>query len=449
MSTTFASLRYVNYRLWFFGATFSNIGTWMQRIAQDWLVLVVLTADSGTALGIVTGLQFLPALLLSPWAGLLADRVNQKRLLLATQSTAAILALGLGLLVVLGHVELWHVYAFAALLGCATALDAPVRQTFVAALVPPERLPNAVALNSASFNTARLIGPGAAGLMIAWIGTGWVFLTNALTFAATIAALLLMRSGELTPNARAARSTGQIREALAYVKGRADIVVIMVIVGVVSAFGLNFQLTSALMARTVFDKGPGEYGILGSILAIGSLAGALIAARRKSPGLRVVIAAAFGMGIGTGVMALMPTYTLYAVACIPVGLAALTMLTTSNATVQTSTEPAMRGRVMSLYVMVFFGAGPIGSPIVGWIGETFGARWSIGIGSITTLLVAIGASAWSIRHWDLEVTYHLRRPRVRVTYPSGRTSAATASAAREDATLEIAEQEIEDTANRA
>jgi len=449
MSTTFASLRYFNYRLWFFGATFSNIGTWMQRIAQDWLVLVVLTADSGTALGIVTGLQFLPALLLSPWAGLLADRVNQKRLLLATQSTAAILALGLGLLVVLGHVELWHVYVFAGLLGCATALDAPVRQTFVAALVPPERLPNAVALNSASFNTARLIGPGAAGLMIAWIGTGWVFLTNALTFAATIAALLLMRSGELTPNARATRSTGQIREAIAYVRGRADIVVIMVIVGVVSAFGLNFQLTSALMARTVFDKGPGEYGILGSILAVGSLAGALLAARRKSPGPRVVIAAAFGMGIGTGVMALMPTYALYAVACVPVGFAALTMLTTSNATIQTSTEPAMRGRVMSLYVMVFFGAGPIGSPIVGWIGETFGARWSIGIGSITTLLVAIGAAAWSIRHWDLEVTYHLRRPRVRVTYPSGRVSAAAASAAREDATLEIAEQHIEDTANRA
>ncbi len=449
MNTTFASLRFYNYRLWFFGAMISNVGTWMQRVAQDWLVLTVLTHDSGVAVGIVTGLQFLPALILSPWAGLLADRVNQRRMLMATQGAAAMLALGLGLLVVFGHVELWHVYAFAALLGCATALDGPVRQTFVSALVPPESLPNAVGLNSASFNTARLVGPAAAGLMIAWVGTGWVFLTNGFTFVATIVALLIMRAGDLRPNARATRAAGQIREALTYVRGRADIIVIMVIVGVVSTFGLNFQLTSALMARTEFGKGPGEYGIIGSVIAIGTLTGALLAARRKNPGPRIVIVAAFGFALATGAMALMPTYGLYMVACVPVGLTALTMMTTANATIQTTTEPSMRGRVMALYMMVFLGATPIGSPIVGWIGEQFGARWSIGIGSIASLLVAIGAAAWSIRHWDLEVSYHLHRPRLRVTYPSGRASAAAEAEAREVAARRIRQQEIEDSANQA
>lgn len=449
MRTTFASLRFYNYRLWFFGAMFSNIGTWMQRVAQDWLVLTVLTHNSGVAVGLVTGLQFLPALLLSPWAGLLADRVNQRKMLVATQASMGLLALGLGLLVVFGHVELWHVYVFAGLLGCASALDAPVRQTFVAVLVPPASLPNAVGLNSASFNTARLIGPGVAGLMIAWVGTGWVFLTNGLTFAATIVALLAMRSGELSAPARAKRTAGQIREAIAYVRGRADIVVIMVVAGVVSTFGLNFQLTTALMARTVFNKGPGEYGVLGSVIAIGSLSGALLAARRKNPGVLLVIAAAFGFALATAVMTLMPSYLLYAIACVPVGLAALTMMTAANATIQITTEPAMRGRVMALYMMVFMGATPIGSPIVGWIGETFGARWSIGIGSIASLLVALGAAAWSVRHWNLAVTYHLHRPRLRVTSPSGRASASAERAVREEASLRIRQQEVEDTATQA
>jgi MFS family permease len=427
----------------------SNIGAWMQRVAQDWLVLTVLTHNSGVAVGLVTGLQFLPALLLSPWAGVLADRVNQRRMLMATQAASALLALGLGLLVVFGHVELWHVYVFAGLLGCTTALDGPVRQTFVAALVPPASLPNAVALNSASFNTARLIGPAVAGLMIAWVGTGWVFLTNSLTFVATIAALLLMRQGELAPNARAKRLPGQIREALRYVRGRADIVVIMVIAGVVSTFGLNFQLTTALMARTEFNRGPGEYGILGSVIAIGSLSGALLAARRKNPGVRLVIAAAFGFSLATAVMTFMPTYLLYALACIPVGFAALTMMTAANATIQTTTEPAMRGRVMALYMMVFMGATPIGSPLVGWVGETFGARWSVGIGSIASLAVAVAAGAWSLRHWDLEVSYHLHRPMVRLTNPGQRMSAAAARAAREDATLRIGQSQVQDDASRA
>ena len=450
MSPTFSSLRYFNYRLWFAGAVVANIGTWMQRVAQDWLVLTVLTNESGVAVGIVTALQFAPVLGLSAWAGLLADRVDRRKLIILTQSGLAVLALGLGVLTLSGNVRLWHVYVFAALLGCVAAVDNPVRQTFVADMVPADKLPNAVGLNSASFNAARLIGPGVAGLMIAWIGTGWVFVVNGLSFAATIFALTQMRTRELRPMPHAPRQKGQIRAGVRYVRRRSDILVIMVVVGVVSTFGLNFQLTSALMARTEFHKGAGEYGILGSVMAIGSLAGALLAARREAPRVRLVIGSAFAFGITDAVMALMPTYASFALAAIPVGLAALTMLTAANATIQTTTDPALRGRVMALYMMVFLGATPIGSPLVGWIGQTFGARWAIGIGAIMSLLVASAATVWSVQHWHLEVRYRVRaRPHLRVTYLDARPGSPAELAAREDAALRIRERELRDATTAA
>lgn len=415
MNSTFASLKFRNYRLWFFGALVANVGTWMQRVAQDWLVLTVLSHNSGVAVGVVTALQFAPVLVLSAWAGLLADRVDRRKLLILSQVAQGTLALGLGVLVLGGHAQLWHVYIFAGLLGCVSAIDAPVRQTFVAEMVPPERLSNAVGLNSASFNAARLIGPGISGLLIAWVGIGWVFLINGLTFAATILALTSMRTDQLRTLPHATRAKGQIREGVRYVRKRSDILVIMVVVGVVSTFGLNFQLTSAMMARTEFGKGAGEYGVLGSVLAIGSLAGALLAARRERPRVRLVIGSAFAFGIASGLMALMPTYASYAVASIPVGLASLTMMTAANTTIQMSTAPAVRGRVMALYMMVFLGATPVGSPVVGWIGETFGARWAVGIGSITALLVSAGAALWTSRHWDYQVQYQvLHRPHLQV-----------------------------------
>lgn len=437
MNSTFASLRYVNYRLWFAGALVANIGTWMQRVAQDWLVLTDLSDDSGLAVGITTALQFAPTLLLSAWAGVLADRVNRRKLLMVTQGAQGVLAFGLGALVLSGHAELWHVYVFAALLGAVAAVDQPVRQTFVAELVPAGRLSNAVGLNSTSFNAARLIGPGLAGLLIAAVGTGWVFVINGVSFAATILALLLMRTSELHPMPVAPRAKGQIREGIRYVRGRTDILVIMAVIGVVSTFGLNFQMTSALMARAEFGKGAGEYGILGSVLAIGSLGGALLAARRERPRVRLVIGAAFGFGVATGVQALMPTYASYAVACIPVGLASLTMLTAANTTIQMSTDPVVRGRVMSLYMIVMLGATPIGSPIVGWIGETFGPRWSIGIGSITALIVSAAAALWARKHWNVQVRYRLRsRPHLEVLHPevpTPRRTVADQLAAREAA----------------
>ena len=451
MSPTFTSLQHFNYRLWFAGAFVANIGTWMQRVAQDWLVLTVLTDDSGVAVGTVTALQFAPVLLLSVPAGVLADRINRRVLLISTQAAQAVLALGLGVLVLSGYAELWHVYVFAGLLGCVTAIDGPVRQTFVAEMVPAEKLSNAVGLNSASFNAARLIGPGIAGLAIAVIGIGWVFIANGVSFVATIFALTAMRVRELHAMPQAKRhEKGKIRAGWAYVRGRSDIVVIMVVVGVVSTFGLNFQLTSALMARTEFDKGASEYGILGSILAIGSLAGALLAARRERPRVRLVVGAAFGFGVATGVLALMPTYPAFAVACIPVGLASLTMMTAANSTIQMSTDPAMRGRVMAIYMMVFLGATPIGSPIVGWIGEEFGARWAIGIGSITSLAVASGAALWAIRHWHLEVRYRLlQRPHLQVTYPDVPTPEQPEPEARAETRRRLRAQEARDTSSAA
>lgn len=418
MSATFSSLAFRNYRLWFAGALVANVGTWMQRVAQDWLVLTELTNDSGVAVGITTALQFGPTLLLSAWAGVLADRLDRRKLLVATQVAQAVLAAGLGALVLSGNAVLWQVYVFAGLLGCVSAIDGPVRQTFVAELVPARRLSNAVGLNSASFNAARLVGPGLAGLLIAAVGTGWVFLINSASFVATIVAVLAMRRSELYPMPQAGRAKGQIREAVAYVRNRSDILVIMAVVGVVSTFGLNFQLTSALMARTEFQRGAGEYGVLGSVLAIGSLTGALLAARRERPRVRLVIGSAFAFGVSTGVLALMPTYASFAVACIPVGLASLTMMTAANTSIQMSTDPAMRGRVMSLYMIVFLGATPIGSPVVGWIGETFGARWSIGVGSISALLVSLLAAWWARTRWDVRVRYHLTsRPHVEIVHP--------------------------------
>ncbi|MCM3662573.1 MFS transporter [Georgenia satyanarayanai] len=431
MRSTFDSLKFFNYRMWFAGALVANVGTWMQRVAQDWLVLTVLSDDSGLAVGIVTGLQFLPMLLLSPFGGLLADRLPRRKLLIGTQTALGLLAAGLGVLVLGGHAQLWHVYVFALALGVVTALDNPVRQTFVAEMVPPASLPNAVGLNSASFNAARLIGPGISGLLIAVVGPGWIFIINAVSFAATILSLTLMRRDELHELPHTSRGRGQIREGLRYVQGRSDIVTIVVVVGVVGALGLNFQLTSAVMAREIFDKGAGEYGVLGSIMAIGSLGGALLAARRKQPRVRLVLGAAFAFGVASGLMAIMPTYELYALMTIPVGFASLTMMTAANATVQMSTDPVMRGRVMSLYMMVFLGTTPIGAPVVGWVAETFNARWAVGVGAISAMVVSAAAAVWVKRHWEVEVTYRLRhRPHLRMVGPTERAHSREEAKAR-------------------
>jgi MFS family permease len=313
--------------------------------------------------------------------------------LIGTQSASGMLALVLGLLVVTDSARLWQVYLLAALLGTAAAVDAPARQTFVSEMVPIEDLPNAVSLNSASFHAGRLIGPGLAGLMIHWLGTGPVFLINAVSFGAVVAALTRMLPATLIPSPRSAPGTGGVREGLRYLRGRRDLVLILVIVGAVGTFGLNFQLTTALMARLQFRQGAQAYGLLGSIMAIGSLAGALLAARREHPSLGLVARAALAFGVFASVAALMPTYTSFAVALVPVGLSSLTLLTTANAAVQLGTEPAMRGRVMAIYFAIFMGGTPVGSPVIGWVGQTFGARWTILLGGLVAITAGLAGLA--------------------------------------------------------
>ncbi|WP_245325587.1 MFS transporter [Paeniglutamicibacter terrestris] len=389
MSKMFSALKFPNYRLWTAGALVSNIGTWMQRVAQDWLVLTILTNNDGTAAGITTGLQFLPILFLGPFAGVLADRMNIRKLLLITQSAMGICATILGVLVITGTAELWHVYVLALGLGIASAFDAPARQSFVSELVPSTHLANAVALNSASFNMARLAGPGVAGLLIAWFGTGPAFLINAASFGAVLFSLFKMRTQELQPTILVKRSKGQIREGIAYLGTRPDLLLIFALAFVVATFGLNFQLTNALMATDVFEVGASEFGLLGSVMAVGTLGGALLAARRNRPQWRYLLGGAVGFGVLALVASLMPTFFWYAVMMVPVGLASLTYLTSSNTMIQLSVEPAYRGRVMALYMMVIQGGTPIGAPLVGWMGTMFGARWSVAGGAIISLIAGL------------------------------------------------------------
>jgi len=382
------------------GGVVSNTGTWMQRVAQDWLV-VLLASNDGTALGITTGLQFLPALLLSPYAGLIADRFPKQRLLQVTQSVMAVTALLLGALAITGHVEVWHVYVLAFVFGVGSAFDAPARQSFVSEMVGPDDLSNAVGLNSASFNAARVAGPAIAGLLIGVFGggvsaTGWVIVLNGFSYIAVLVALRAMVVADLYITPRVERHKGMIREGIRYLRGRPDLMMILSVVFFAGTFGLNFQMTSALMSTHVFHKGATEYGLIGSAMAVGSLTGALMAARRTRIRLRLVAGAALVFGAVEIVAGLVPTYATY-VAVVPfLGFTALTMITAANTTMQLATAPGLRGRVMALYLMVFMGGTPLGSPFIGWIGEQFGARWTlIGGGGLTILGVLLSVAVFT------------------------------------------------------
>jgi len=384
----FRSLRVRNYRLYASGQVVSLTGTWMQRVAQDWLVLTL--SNSGTALGIVTALQFGPTLLFSLWGGVLADRYDKRSLLVATQSAMALLALTLGLLDVTGLVELWHVYLLAGLLGVVSAVDIPVRQSFVVEMVGPDDLTNAVGLNSATFNSERIVGPAAAGVLINEIGTGWVFLANAGSTLAVICGLALMRGSELHRAPPVARARGQLREGLRYVRRRPDLLLTMLLVFVVGTFGLNFQITLALVARNVFGRGAGSYGLLSTALAVGSLAGALLATRRRErpqPGFLLAAAVVFGLlEVGVGAM---PTYLAFAIALLPAGAAALSFTTAANTSVQLGVDPTVRGRVMALYLLCFMGGTPLGAPTIGVLADRFGPRAGLLGGGAACALFAV------------------------------------------------------------
>jgi MFS family permease len=388
---TFRSLRGFNFRLWTAGALISNIGTWMQRIAQDWLVLTQLTHHDASALGIVIGLQFAPLLLLLPWTGSAADRLNQRKLLMFTQTAMGVFALILGVLTITGVVQLWHVYVLAFLSGSALALDAPVRQTFVAEMVGDEDLPNAVALNSMSFNSAQMIGPAVAGLLIAGIGIGWAFLLNGLSFAAVLVSMSFFRRSELRANPRAHRASGGFIEGLRYVWKRPDLGAILVMLFLIGTFGFNFPIFISTMAVNVFHTDARGFGLLSSLMAAGTLSGSLFAASRMKPSLASLLAGAGVFGLGCSLAALAPGYWSFAAALMIVGAAALTFVNGTNSMMQLSTEPAMRGRVMALRVSIALGGTPIGAPIVGWVANHFGPRWSLAVGAgaaFTATLVA-------------------------------------------------------------
>jgi MFS family permease len=385
-------LRNRNYRLFATGQVVSNSGTWMQRVAQDWLILS-LTHGSGTALGITTGLQFLPLLLFGLYGGVLADRFPKRRVLMITQAVMGALALLLGVLALTGTAQVWHVYTLAFLLGVATVVDNPTRQTFAVEMVGPNDLSNAIALNSAIFNTARIVGPAIAGVLIAAIGTGPVFIVNAISFGAVLLGLYLMREDDLYVRERVPRAKGQLREGLHYVRERRDLVMLLIIVFFVAAFGMNFQMTTALMSREVFHSGASSFGLASTMLAVGAVSGSLLAARRKRPRMRLMLIAAAFFGVLEIISGVMPNYGLFLVTLIPTGVALLTFNTTANAVMQLSVPAWMRGRVMGLYMLVFAGSSPIGAPLLGWLAEVFGPRSSLIIGGVVSVAAVLGVVA--------------------------------------------------------
>lgn len=419
MSPTFRSFEQYNFRLWFFGAVVSNIGTWMQSTAQSWVVLTELTKNNAAAVGFTMALQFGPPLLLVTATGWVADRFDRRRILICTQTAQAVLAFGLGALLLAGHAQLWQLYVFALLLGIVNAFDTPTRQAFVNELVPNSHVSNAVALNSASFNAARLVGPAVAGLLLAVTSSGWVFMINGISFIAVIGALVLVRGHELHRTSHSGRAV-KMSAGFRYVAARGDLLVGMVIVFLLGAFGMNFPIFASTMA-VEFGVGASGYGLLSSMMAIGSLAGALLSARREQARLRVVILGTLAFTIAATGLAFAPSYAIFALIAIVMGFSVVTILTTANGYVQTTTAPEVRGRVMAIYMALVAGGTPIGAPIAGWVANTFGPRWAIGVAAAAGLLAFGIGVGWFVlvrglrlqrhpqRRWALSVSTTARR----------------------------------------
>ena len=421
-----------NFRLFVSANLVSLTGTWMQRIGQDWLVLQ-LSGGSGVALGAITALQFGPTLVFSFYGGVLADRYDKRRMLLATQAVMGVLALGLAVLVATGGIALWHVFALALGLGVVSALDTPARQAFVSEMVGPANLANAVSLNSTVFNGARLIGPAAAGGLIAVSGgdTAPAFFVNAASFAATIVALSLMRDAELQHSPPAARSRGQLREALAYTRAHPDLQLAMLLAFVVGTFGFNSQITIALMAREVFGLGAGAFGLLSTMYAVGSLSGALLSTRRsRRPLQRFLLLAAIAFGVLLVVAGLMPTYWSFALLLVPTGAAALVFSVACNSFVQLGVEPQFRGRILALYFMCFMGGTPIGAPAIGWVSEHLGAPWGLISGGVVVVVAAVVAGAVLSRGRHVRLEAHVAPPSVHLHVDPLPAAPAQAVAAR-------------------
>lgn len=392
MNAMFRSFASFNYRVWFFGALVSNIGSWMQSTAQSWVVLTYLTDNDAGAMGLTMALQFAPPLLLVGVTGWVVDRFDRRKLLILTQCVMGALSLAIGALLLTGTMTLGLMYIFAFAIGLVVAFDNPARQTFVTDVVGRALASNAVALNSASFNSARMLGPAVAGVLIVAIGSGWVFLLNAVTFVAMISALLMIREHEMQP--RVVQTTrSRLSDGFRYARTRPDIIVIFVMVFLMGALAMNFPIYASTMALE-FGREADGFGLLSSIIAVGSLAGALMAARRDRARLRVVIAASGAFAVIAFVSSLMPTYTLYAIVIIGIGFATVTVLTTANGYVQTTTPPEVRGRVMAIYMAILMGGTPVGAPIVGWVAAEWGPRAAINLGAAGGLAACLIGLVW-------------------------------------------------------
>jgi MFS family permease len=394
LENTFRSLATPNFRLWSGGALIANIGIWMQRTAQDWLVLTQLTHKNATAVGIVMALQFGPQLLLMPLAGFAADHFDRRLFLIVTQSIMGALALGLGVLTLAGLVQLWHVYLFAFLLGCVTAIDAPARQVFVVDLVGESDITNAVALTSTSFHAARMIGPAIAGLLIAAVGSGWVFIINACAYAVAFGTLMLLHVEDPRRRAGPLPMRGSFAEGLRYVEKRDDLKAALAMLFIVSTFGFNFPIFISTMCVTAFHAGADQFGYLSSLFAGGSVLGSLFVAGRVKHTVGFLGAGAAAFAAGCALAALMPRYGYFGVALALTGIAAQIFSTSTTSLVQLATEPIMRGRVMAILLAIAVGGTPIGAPIIGWVADHFGPRLALGV----AVLAGLAAAAVALRY---------------------------------------------------
>ncbi|MEU6991550.1 MFS transporter [Streptomyces sp. NPDC046465] len=424
-TSMFSSLKIRNYRLFATGAVVSNTGTWMARITQDWLVLSL--TGSSAAVGITTAMQFLPMLLFGLYGGVIADRFAKRNLLFLTQGAMSLSGLFLATLTLTGNVQVWHVYFAAFFTGLVTVVDNPTRQSFVSEMVGPDQVRNAVSLNSANFQSARLVGPAVASALTAAVGPGWAFLANGLSFLAPLTGLMLMRTAELHHTPRKPRGKGQLREGLNYVSKNPELIWPIVLVGFIGTFGFNFPIWLSAFADDIFHGGVGMYGLFNTLMAIGSLAGALLAARRGTSRLRLLAGAATAFGVLQIVAAFAPELWMFVALIVPIGILGLTVNVTANSSVQMATDPEMRGRVMSLFMMVFTGGTPLGGPLFGWLADAYGVRISMAAGGLVCALAAVAVGLMLARAANLRLKVDLRRGRQHVQFvPRERELAAAA-----------------------
>jgi len=391
---TFASLKIRNYRLYFIGQAISLCGTWMQTIAQDWLVLKL--SGSGTMLGLVTALQFLPVLFFGPLGGVVADRFPKRKILYVTQSSAGLLALVLGLLVVTGAVRLWMLFILAPLLGLVNTVDNPTRQTFVFEMVGEDALNNAVTLNSTEVNLARVIGPSIAGILIATVGLGACFLINAISYVPVLVMLCMMRASELHQAPLIERARGQLREGFSYVWHTPLLRDTLIMMGIIGTLSYEFSVVLPLLAQFTFHGNASSYAALTASMGIGSVLGGLVTAGRKKVAPQLLIRASFLFGIALFLAAIVPSLFLEVLVMIVIGIFSINFISLGNTTLQLESKPEMRGRVMALWAVAFLGSTPIGGPIIGWIGEHAGPRWGLVIGGLAAVIAA-GIGVVSLR----------------------------------------------------